>query len=259
MSKVKGFIDSRRMRNAVCGLQGVPTVLFPPNMDAYGINEDFESIEGLAAAANLAATKTNWAFFIVVAGTIVQLNLAGGVARLGVPATDEDSAQIILGSTAAAGSFFPAAGKDIWFEARIRAGLLTVPATANYFIGLVTPAAAAILAAAGGALPNDCMGFVKRDQALEVNWSFVGRKGAVEDANPLGIVVDNAWHYFGFYVNGVTSVTVYYDRVAIAAGALATANISVGGLMPCVAIRTGDPAPAADTIDVDYVMCVQLR
>lgn len=257
--KKTGYIDSRRLRGGVAELQKVPTVLFPPNMDAFGINEDFESIEGLAAAANLAAGKSVWQYFIVVAATIAQLNLAGGVARMAVPATDENSAQIILGSTAAAGSFFPAAGKDIWFEARVRCGLLPVPATTNYFVGLVTPAAAAILAAAGGALPNDMMGFVKRDQALEINWSFVGRKVAVEDANPLGIVVDNGWHYFGFHVNGTTSVEVYYDRALVPAGALAFANISVGGLMPCIAIRTGDATPAADNIDIDYVMCVESR
>ena len=103
------------------------------------------------------------------------------------------------------------------------------------------------------------LGFVKRDVVAEVNWSFVGDNAGAEDMNALGAtcVVANAWHYLGFYVNGVTDVTVYYDRVEVAAGAIATANIPLTGLMPAIAVKDG--SGVAETIKFDYLMCVQLR
>ncbi|KKL91910.1 hypothetical protein LCGC14_1889940, partial [marine sediment metagenome] len=75
--------------------------------------------------------------------------------------------------------------------------------------------------------------------------------------NGLAETVDSSWHYLGFYVNGVTDVTVYVDRAAVSAGAIATANIPVTGLMPAIAVKAG--TGAAETIEFDYLMCVQLR
>jgi len=170
---------------------------------------------------------------------------------------DNDSGQITLGALAGGGGFFPLAAKHIWFEARIYAGVVAA-AEFNYFVGLINPVNAAILADDGAALPNnDMLGFVVRDG--EANWSFVGDKAGAEDMNALGAgcAVTAAWHTLGFYVNGVTDVTVYYDRVEIAAGAIATANIPVTGLMPAIAVKAG--AAAAETISFDYLMCVQLR
>ena len=261
--RTPGYIDGRRMRVGGVPIWGpVPNVPIPGSMEAYGIFDDFMSIEDLAGAGSTPTGKATWEYFIQFACGIAMADEPGGAVIMTTGGADEDSGQIILGSAAGGGAFKPAAGKHIWFEARVKAGNLGAAAENNYFIGLVKPEAVVILTNAG-AIPTDdeIIGFIKRDQALEVNWSFMGSKGDVQLINTLGAgcVVDDAYHYFGFYVNGVTDVAVYYDRVLIAAGALPTANIPVTGIMPAVAVKSGDVATVVDTITIDYIMCVQLR
>jgi hypothetical protein len=260
MKKI-GYIDGRKLRVGGMPQWGpVPAVLTPGVMEAYGVFDDFIGVEDLAAAASLATSQAVWEYWIQVAATIAQADVAGGAGIITTGALDNDSGQIIMGSNAGGGGFFPAANLHMWFEARARMGLLVAAATFNYFVGLVNPVAAAILTDDGAvpAIP-DIIGFIVRDG--EANWSFMGDNAGAQDINPLGAgcVTDNAFHTFGFYVNGVTDVTCYYDRVAIAAGALATANIPVTGLMPAFAVKTGDALNVADTIEFDYVMCAQLR
>jgi len=256
-----GYIDGRRTRVGNVPIWGpVPDVPIPGTMEAYGIFDDFLSCEDLAANGSSPTGKATWEFFIQVAATLAQADEVGGAIVITTGALDEDSGQIIMGSNAGGSAFVPAAGKHLWFEARVKVGLLVAAATFNYYIGMVKPEAVVILTNAGAIPTNDNMiGFIARDG--ESNWSFMGSKADAQDINPLGAgcVVDNAYHYFGFYVNGVTDVTCYYDRAVIAAGALATANIPVTGIMPAFAVKTGDPLNVADTITIDYVMCVQLR
>ena len=254
MNKKPGYIDARRLRiGGVPVWAPVPSTLIPGIMEAYGIYEEFIGLETL----NIGGHTKDWEYWIQNAAVLSQGDNAGGAALITCGGADEDSGQIILGGLAAGGAFFPVANAHLWFEARIYAGVISA-AQFNYFIGLINPVNAAILADAGGAFPNDDMlGFAAVDG--DANWSFVGDNASAEDLNPLGAgaVVTAAWHTLGFYVNGVTDVTVYYDRVAIAAGAIATANIPTTGLMPAIAVKAG--AVAAETILVDYVMCVQLR
>ena len=256
--KKTGYIDGRRVRVGGMPFWGpVPSLLLPGTMEAYGILEDFMGIEDLAAANSIATSQGVWEYWIQNACGIAQADVAGGAEIMTCGGADNDSGQIILGSAVGGGAFWLAANKHLWFEARVTAGLIAA-AEFNYYIGLINPVGAAILADNGGALPNDDMlGFVVRD--TEANWSFVGDRAGAEDLNPLGAgcVVAAAPHYLGFYVNGLTDVTVFYDRVAIAAGAIATAQMPITGLMPAIAIKAG--AIAAETLTVDYVMCVQLR
>jgi len=249
-----GYIDGRRLRvGGVPVWGGVSSLLIPGSMESYGIFEDFVGLEQLNVGGNV----RDWEYLIQNAAALSQADIAGGVALITCGGADNDSGQITLGGLASGGAFWLAAGKHLWFEARIQAGVVNA-AEFNYYVGLINPVNAAILADNGGALPNnDMLGFVVRD--TEVNWSFVGDRAAAEDMNPLGAacVVNNAWHYLGFYVNGLTDVTVYYDRVPIAAGQVLTANMPITGLMPAIAVKAG--AVGAETFQVDYIMCVQLR
>jgi len=260
MNRQPGYIDGRRTRVGGVPLWGpVPDVLIPGAMEAYGIFEDFIGVEDIAANNSLCLPSGAWEYLIAGACTLIQHDLAGGAVLITTAAADNNGGQIIMGSVGAGGGiFFPAAGKHLWFEARIQAGVVRA-AEFNYYVGLINPVAADILANNGGALIQpDMLGFVVRD--TEVNWSFVGDNAAAQDLNPLGAgcVANNAWHTIGFYVNGVTDVSVYYDRVLVAAGAVLTANIPVLGLMPAIAVKAG-AAAGLETIAVDYIMCVQLR
>jgi len=258
-NRTPGYIDGRRFRVGNVPTWGsVPDVPIPGTMEAYGIFDDFLSCEDLNAAGSTPTDQGVWEFWIQNAATIAQADEVGGNAIITCGGLNEDSGQITLGclkSARSGGAFFPAAGKHLWFEARAKATNLGT-GQLNIFLGLIAPVNAAILADAGGALPNNNMlGFVVRDG--ETDYSFVGDKAAAEDYNGLGVAIDTSYHYFGFYVNGVTDVAVYLDRTLIAAGAVLTANIPVVGLMPAFAIKAG--SAAAETLTIDYVMCVQLR
>ena len=255
MNKKPGYIDARRLRiGGVPIWSPVPSTLIPGVMEAYGIYEEFIGLETL----NLGGHTKDWEYWMQNAAVLSQGDEAGGAALITCGGADNDSGQITLGGLAGGGAFFPAANAHLWFEARVFAGCVTA-AEFGYYVGLYDPVNAAILADGFVALPNqDFLGFVVRD--TEVNWSFVGDNATVQDLNPLGAgcVVTAAWHTLGFYVNGVTDVSVYYDRVLIAAGAVLTANIPVLGLMPAIAVKAG-AAAGLETIAVDYIMCVQLR
>lgn len=254
MKKI-GYIDGRRIRvGGVPAWGPVPSVLTPGTMEAYGIFEEFLGVEQL----NIGGNSHDWEFWIQNAAILTQADVPGGVGIITCGGTDNDSGQIILGALAGGGGFRIAADKHLWFEALIRAGHASADEF-NYFVGLIKPVNAAILGNNGGAFPNDNMvGFSVRD--TDANWSFMGDDGSTEVINPLGAarIVDNEWHSLGFYISGVDTVTVYYDGGVVAAGALVAANIPDGvGLMPAIAVKDG--GGAAETIEFDYVMCVQLR
>lgn len=254
MNKKPGYIDARRLRiGGVPQWAPVPSTLIPGVMEAYGIYEEFLGLETL----NIGGHTKDWEYLIQNAAVLSQADLAGGGALITCGGANNDLGQITLGGLAAGGAYFCAANAHLWFEARVRVGLVAV-GTLNYFIGLIDPANAAYLADNGGALPlPDMLAFCAVDG--DVNWSFVGDRAAAQDLNPLTAlcVIDGNWHTFGFYVNGLTDVTVYYDRVAQPLGAVTTLNMPLLGVMPAIAVKAG--VAIAETIEVDYVMCVQLR
>jgi len=252
-NRTPGYIDGRRVRVGNVPTWGdVPGVLIPGTMEAYGIFEDFVSLEQL----NIGGNSMGWEFWIQNAAVLTHADLAGGHALITCGGADNDSGQITLGSLGGGGIFFPAADKHIWFEARVYAGVVAA-AEFNYFVGLINPVNAAILED-NGAVPltnQDIIGFLSYDG--QTNWYSIGDKAGAQARVDTATAVTAAWHTLGFYVNGVTDVTIYIDRTAVPAAAIATANIPVNGLMPAIAVKAG--AVAAETIKVDYVMCVQLR
>jgi len=258
MHRTPGYIDGRRMRVGGVPIWGpVPNILIPGSMEAYGIFDDFLSVEDLDANNSTPTGQATWEFLEATAGTIAQADEVGGAIAIASPATINNGGQITMGSLAGGGAFWLAADKHLWFEVRAKATIGSA-GHFNFYIGLINPVNADILANGGIALPNDDMlGFVVRDG--EVNWSFVGDNAGDEDMNALGAgcVVDNAYHYLGFYVNGLTNVTVYYDRAVIAAGAITTDQMPRTGLMPAFAVKAGDGN--IEIMTIDYIMCVQLR
>jgi len=185
---------------------------------------------------------------------------AGGVMTLTCAGAAEDGGQLNLGGVLASpGVFFPAATKKIWFEAKVHFTNLGTDQL-NAFVGLVNPVDTEWLPDGGGGAMGvqNVIGWVLGD--AETNWSFVGSQGAAEAYNDCGAAcdtTDDAWHYLGFMVDGLTSVTCYWDRVAIAAGAQVTANIPIVGLMPGFAIKAGDTD--AEELMIDWIQCVELR
>lgn len=255
--KKTGNIDSRRITiDGIGGWPQVPAVLIPGNLQAYGIYDDFFEECNLAAGRTLDGWRlraTNALFTIA--------DVVGGVFMLNTSDTaDNDVAQLTLGGEDG-GAFWPAAHHDIFFEVRVRQTILGVN-TLNLAFGLQDPAAAEYLGDDGGGPTTDNhIMFLTLDTAAGNNaWSFESDKAGTADRNALTLNLDAlTWHTYGFWVRGVTNIYVFYDRVYYADGLIATDEIPVTGLMPFFCIKDGNGAALDEYIQVDYIMCVQIR
>ena len=255
-----GYIDLRRLRNVLPGaLQNAPGLPLPRS-GSYGIMEHFLSVPGTVANNPVQLPSGTWQFRIAAAGPLAQASGAGGLATLIPAGAANDMGQITYGDGVAGhGAFTPAANKDIWFETRFKLSN-SGPNNLNLFAGLsIAPGAADIMANAGGgfALTNG-LGF--EAIAGDLVFSFMGRKAGaqVTTLSAITLAPDGNLHTFGFYLQGLTALTVYIDDVPysalVPAGFIAT-NVPVVNLMPAVCLKTGG---AAETITMDYITCIQL-
>ena len=255
MAKVKrtGNINAARITiDGISGWPEVPAILIPGNLQAYGIYDDF------LGECNLAAGRTQDGWRLLVAsGTWILANEAGGVGLLQTGAVNDQLAQITLGGETT-GAFFPVANKDIYFEVRIKVGTAGA-GTSNVAFGLIDPAAAAYLGAAGGGITvADYICWETLDDGV-TTWNFTAAStaGGV-DRNVTATELESlTYHTFGFWVNGITAIYPFYDRVYEPLGLIATANIPLTGLMPFFAVRSGDGTN--EPLYFDYCMCIQER
>jgi hypothetical protein len=250
MKKV-GFIDARRPTVGGIPAWGeAPALLIPGQLQGYGIYEEFLGVTELAAPV-----VPGWRLDVFGGGGALSLaDVRGGNVLFQTNGANNDSGQLTLGD-AVHGAFFPEAGKDIWYEAKMKHSYSE--ADENIAFGLIDPSVGEYLDDDGGGLniANHLLFVVLDGEAL---WYFQGDKTGTTDKNSLATApVDLALHTFGFHVRGVTAVDVYYDRALIAAGQVLTASIPVTGLMPFFAIKAG--SGHVEAVYFDYIMCVQKR
>lgn len=133
--------------------------------------------------------------------------------------------------------FLPAAGKDIWFEARVR---MTTTVVSELFIGLAAVDTSIIAASAQST--NNRIGWtsVTDDGVLLFDCDKAGT-GATSAATTIST---SAWIRLGFRYDGTAdTVQQYIDGVATGSP-VATANISKSAMYPsfvCQAAGTGQP------------------
>jgi len=256
-----GFIEGNRVVVApgIPTMNGVPAALIPGQLDWYGLYEDF--VKGLVTDTAGLFSPPGWSGDLTGAASICTIaNVVGGRLTLTTGAADEDTLQLTYGNGVipSGGAFLVADGNDIWFEALLQH---TLVGQTNVGIGLMDPANTDYLTDAGGALvqPNFIM-FVTQDG--DANWFIAGNKAAAGvDKNTTGIArAANTDITLGFHVSGVTPNYIcdcYVNRVLIAAAQLPFASIPLTYLMPFIAIKTGHAG--AESMTVDYIMCVQAR
>lgn len=251
--KRTGNISSARITiDGISGWPEVPAVLIPGNLQAYGQYDDF------LKECNLAAGRTPAGYRLrATGGAYTMGNEAGGVALLQTGAVNDQLVQITLGGDDT-GSFFPQANRDIYYEVRTK--IDTVGAgTANVAFGLIDPAAADYLQAAGaGISQTNYICWETLDDAVST-WNFTAASvGGGVDRNVTATALESlTYHTFGFWVNGITAIYPFYDRAYEPLGLIATANIPLTGLMPFFAVRSGDGTN--EPLYIDYLMCVQER
>lgn len=176
----------------------------------------------------------------------------GGTVLLTNKATTDDNAQQLVYDRGGAFEMFKlATGKNLWFEARVKcaAGATQIDA----IVGLVNQGED--LTGVADNMAQDGVVFHKDDGATTVKCT-ASKDGTNTGQNANVGTLTTGWHTYGFYVAGKTSITPYFDGTA---GTALTATICDDeALCPLFLVRNGD-GTTQQTMEIDYVKCVQLR
>ena len=212
------------------------------HQNAYCLFDDFLKMDPTA-------TIGGWTEDVQGTGTQTLADeVAGGELLLTCQATTDDASEQATFVTA---PFLLAAGKTLWYEARVKQ---TGDVQSEVSFGLV--ALGEDLTAVADVYPQDGICFAHQDasMALALTCSKNGTNtGAVAAVHTM---VTGTYATYGLFIDGVTSVTPYINGVA---GTAATATINNDESMaPYFLVRNGD-ATTQQILTVDYVKVVQLR
>lgn len=192
-------------------------------------------------------------------GTNAFQDAAGGVFNLVTAAAQDDYHE--LTSTSENWKF--AAGKALWFEARFKLAEATTN-DATWWFGLTdTLTTGGMQTGASGPLATyDGALVYKLQDALTVDFE-TSNAGTQVTTAAFGTSISDTWHRAGFYFDGTATTSTikpYFHNGT--SWATATAHsITLSGLeeMHVVAGVKAGPGGAAETLQIDYIKCVQLR
>ena len=193
----------------------------------------------------LTKSSEDWILTQATAGTAVAGALAGGVATLNAGAvTDGQGPQIQNAGT----EFIPAAGKNLWFETKVKVSHIT----GDFFFGLAE--LDTTLVASSALTISNGIGFESftGDGVLVASSEKATVRGTVAAVHTL---VAATYVKLGFIIRGVDSVEFWINGVPHAT-MLLTANIPVLALTPSFTVHATGTDQAV--LDIDYVQCVQL-
>jgi len=232
----------------VAGTMNVPFALVPAWK--YRLFDDFDySIASAAPHATWTITEDD------AACTQLLIDELGGVLQLTNKAVTDDNAQQIQSQQE---TFRLVAGKELWFEARVRCPAADVT-NLDLFIGL---AETEDLTGVANNMPANGVGFTKTDAGVGTIFLASSDNGTdIVTAASLHTLVTNTWTRLGFHFNGgatgLATITPYINGVAgqsISAATYATMT----ELAPTFMVRNGD-ATTQQKLDIDYVNVVQDR
>ena len=216
--------------------------IFDPSI-GHGYREDFNNVDAATLAGYTLTDIGSSSPTFTLCGT------AGGVALLdAVETTQHKGGQVQkLGLC-----ITPAAGKDIWFETRIKvADTIT---KVQLFAGLA--AVDTSLLANGAVSHGNGIGIASLTTLAGVAELTASKAAAEGTVAGIKTLVEDTFFNFGFKVNGVTSIEYFIDGVK-GASTLLTANIPIVALTPsfvCQSDGTNDPI-----LHIDFWEYFQLR
>lgn len=148
--------------------------------------------------------------------------------------------------------FLPAAGKTIWFEARVKMN----DATDQYFVGLCATDTSLIAAGAVDDASDKC-GFFHHAASTDNKISSITARTTADDATAdVGDNADGVYTTLGFRISGLTSVEFYVNGVLVETGVTA-ANIPNAAI--CLSFCSQIEGTGADAeLTVDWVKIAQL-
>jgi hypothetical protein len=157
--------------------------------------------------------------------------------------------------------------KELWFEARFRLVEANTNESAWWFGLSNTDTTGGFLTDAAGPLTSYDGILIWKDEATMAIDAETSNAGTQDTETNIATFVTNTWTRVGFHVSAAATtgvVTAYYD-VAAGSGALTahgtTMNITRAGMEPMhvvFGVKAG-PSGGAETLEVDYVKCVQMR
>ena len=215
---------------------------------AYDFFEDWMNWKGVAVATTAMA---GWTVTQATAGGVTTSDtLQGGICVIDCDSATEGQGMNIQ-YTEGTLPFIPVAGRDIWFEAKIK--VTDAVDDVQLFVGL--SAADTSIISGNDMTAANHIGF----ECLSSAALLFGAEKAGTEATPVAAttLVEATYVRVGFHVNGVTDVTHYVDGVKIGTSIL-TANIPVVGITPSFVCQSGSSTGEPE-LYVDWVRCVQVR
>lgn len=191
-----------------------------------------------------------WTATQATTGTWALDDAVGGVALADCNSTTVTQGINVQLNGAAGEIFRPAAGRKIWFEARVKAAdIATGP---EFFLGLANIDTTVIGTSAVSTTDHLAFTSVTDDGVLLLN----GEKGGTGNTEAGTTLVDDTWVNLGLLVDGVTTCTGYVNGVATAT-ALVTANIPILEMVPTIVCQSDGSTDSI--VHVDWMRIAQTR
>lgn len=193
-------------------------------------------------------------------GTPVFQDAAGGIFNVVTAAADNDYSAY----SSVTEPFLFAAGKKLWYEARFKIAEATTSESTWWFGLMDTLTTGGMQADVGGPLASYDGALIWKtpETALTVNFE-TSNAGTQNTLSAFATSISNTWHRAGFYFDGAatTSTITPYFHNGTSWTVGAAQNITLSGLeeMHMVHGVKAGPTAAAETLQIDYVRCVQLR
>ena len=221
--------------------------------------DDFINPASATASDNQAYTVTSDG----ATGTNAFQDAPGGVFNVVTAAADNDYQALSTVSEI----FKFAAGKKLWFEARFKLAETTTNDSAWWFGLTDTLTTGGFQADAAGPLASYDGALIWKDEDTMTIDFETSNAGTQNTTSAMATFVSNTWTRVGFYFDGAATtsvITPYYEVTGVDGAAMVAGtaqNITLSGLeeMHLVFGVKAGPHGAAETLQVDYIKCMQLR
>jgi hypothetical protein len=193
-----------------------------------------------------------WVETQATSGTVVQGDYEYGMATFDAGATTADQG---MQRQLEGEMFLPAAGRTIYFEARVKPTNIAN----QFFVGLAVEDTSVF--AAGENSTANHIGFEMGTTSIAADatqWGFYAEKAGTRNAAQsilTGALTSAAWVTLGFKVVGLNTVYVYVNNALIDSTTLTSTEIPVTEMTPTIVCQAeGTTQP---TLDVDFVKVIQ--
>lgn len=232
-----------------------PALNDPDPSKFYLLFDDFLCPASATASDYMAWTALNDG----TTGTPAFQDAAGGILNVVTAAADNDYSAY----SSVAENWKFAEGKELWFEARFKVAEATTNESAWWFGLSDTLTTGGLQANNAGPLASYDGALIWKDEGT-MTIDFETSNAATQNTtSAIDTFVTNTWTKVGFYFDGAATTSVITPYVDVGSGWVAgtAQNITLSGLEEMhviFGIKAG-PSGGAETLQLDYVKCLQVR